>query len=180
MTAEKPWSGALNSWQIGKSRSMEWLDWAARARAGAVSTMEGGPTKWVGYRAGARIRGLHSAPLSSAPTHVPVPRSLNCRTASPAVQCALRLHSQLHSVHPAQRHAVGLASKQALGWLAFKRHFLADTVCCVCILSAHIFSLHTLDLCGRALKRGRRLQFVQIYYRLASTMLRCTNVHESR
>ena len=124
--------------------------------------------------------GLHYAPLSSAPTHVPVPRSLNCRTASPAVQCALRLHSQLHSVHPAQRHAVGLASKQALGWLGFKRHFLADTVCCVCFLSAQNFSLHILDLCDRALKRGRRLQFVQIYYRLASTMLRRTNVHKSR
>ena len=67
-------------------------------------------------------------------------------------------------------------SKQALGWLAFKRHFLADTVCAS---SLHTFSHRTfLDLCGRALKRGRRLQFVQIYYRLASTMLRCTDVQE--
>ena len=138
MTAEKPWSGALNSWQIGKSRSMEWLDWAARARAGAVSTMEGGPTKWVGYRAGARIRGLHSAPLSSAPTHVPVPRSLNCRLPPPHCRVHRAAFSGALSADSAQPCS-WLPSKH---WIGFKRHFLAAAVCSLCTN----FLLHSCDL----------------------------------
>ena len=130
----------LHSWKIGKSRIREWSDWAARALAGAGSTMGGGPTKWVGYRGCCLDWGLHYAPLRSAPTHVPVPRSLNCRMPPP--QCsALKLHSRLHSVHPAQRHAVGLASKQALGWPGFKRHFLTEL--CVLPLCTHFLIAHS-------------------------------------
>ena len=67
-------------------------------------------------------------------------------TASPAVQCALRLHSQLHSVHPAQRHAVGLASKHLAG--SASNGTFSLTLCALCASSLHKFSQCTLLICA--------------------------------
>ena len=108
---------------------------------------------------------LVSAPLSSAPTHVPVPRSLNCLPRNCAVQRAA--FSVAICASSVRCHAVGLAGKQALTGSASNGTF--SLLCAV--LALLNFSCCTLDLCGHADKR-------LICYRLAATMLRGRNAEE--
>ena len=75
----------LHSWKI------------ENARVEGGSTLGGGLTKWVEYRAGSGMGGLLSPETCSRLTLTELP------TASPAMH-----YIELHSVHPAQRLAVDL------------------------------------------------------------------------
>ena len=74
---------------------------------------------------------LHSAPLSSAPTHVPIPRSLN---STPAVQ----RRCILERILSAPCHALRLPGSAP--WLRFERHFLAEPSFSECMLDRCVLS----------------------------------------